>query len=91
MKTSKLTLAKIHVSINLKVSRRTAVGRVLGNYQTVRGSGGSGFAEEGIGFDEHLVVGAGLDGLVAVVDVEVVVDVLVAEAAGGAAGAAVAL
>jgi len=38
-----------------------------------------------------LIVGAALDGLIAVVDVEVVVDVLVAEAAGGATGAAVAL
>lgn len=88
---AKLTLAKVHVSINLKVTLRAAVRRVLRNDQTVCGSGSSGLAEESVGFDEHLVVGAALDGLVAVVDVEIVVDVLVAEAAGGATGAAVAL
>jgi hypothetical protein len=88
---AKLTLAKVHVSINLKVTLRAAVRRVLRNDQTISGSGSSGLAEEGVGFDEHLVVGAALDGLVAVIDVEVVVDVLVAETAGGTTGAAVAL
>lgn len=88
---AKLTLAKVHVSINLKVACGTAVGRVLGNDKTVGGSGSPGLAEEGVGLDEHLVVGAALDGLVAVVDVEVVVDMLVAEAAGGTTGAAVTL
>ena len=88
---AELTLAKVHVSINLKVALGTAVGRVLGNDQTVSGSGSPGLAKEGVGFDEHLVVGAALDGLVAVVDVEVVVDVLVAEATGGATSTAVAL
>lgn len=86
-----LTLAKVHVSINLKVALGTAVGRVLGNDQAVSGSGSPGLAEESVGFDEHLVVGTALDSLVAVVDVEVVVDVLVAEAAGRASGTAVAL
>lgn len=91
VKGAKLTLAKVHVSVDLKVTLGAAVRRVLRNDQTVSGSGGPGLAEESVGFDEHLVVGAALDGLVAVVDVEVVVDVLVAEATGGAAGAAVAL
>ena len=88
---AELTLAKVHVSINLKVPLGTTVGRVLWNYQAVSGSGSPGLAEESVGFDEHLVVGAALDGLVAVVDVEVVVDVLVAEATGGATSTAVAL
>ena len=88
---AKLTLAKVHVSINLKVACGTAVGRVLGNDKTVGGSGSPGLAEESVGLDEHLIVGAALDGLVAVVDVEVVVDVLVAEATGGTTSTAVAL
>ena len=77
----KLTLSKVHVSINLKVALRTSVGRVLGYDKAVGSSGSPGLTEESIGFDEHLVVGTALDGLVAVVDVEVVVDVLVAETA----------
>lgn len=86
-----LTLAKVHVSINLIVAFGASVGRVFGDDEAVGSSRGPRLAEESIGFDEHLVIGAALDGLVAVVDVEVVVDVLVAEAAGGAASAAVAL
>ena len=75
-----LTLAQVHVPINLKVSIGTRVGRVLGDDEAVSRRGGAGFAEEGVGFDEHLVVGSGLDGLVAVVLVEVVVDVLLSQA-----------
>lgn len=78
---AKLTGSEVHVSINLKVSLRAGVGRVLRDDQAVGGGGSAGVAEESVGLDEHLVVGARLDGLVAVVDVQVVVDVLVAEAA----------
>jgi hypothetical protein len=71
-----LTLAQVHVAINLEITIRTRVGRVLGDDETVRRGGGAGLAEKGVCFDEHLVVAAGLDGLVAVVLVDVVVDVL---------------
>jgi hypothetical protein len=78
---SELTLAQIHIPINLKVSFRPRVRRVLGNDEPISCSSSPSLAEESVGFDEHLVVGAALDGLVAVVDVKIVVDVLVAEAA----------
>jgi hypothetical protein len=66
---SKLTLAQIHISINLKVSFRPRVRRVLRDDKAISRSGSPRLAEESVGFDEHLVVGAALDGLVAVVDV----------------------
>ena len=72
-----LTLAQVHVPINLEITIRRSVGRVLRDDEPVGRRGGAGLAEKGVCFDEHLVVGAGLDGLVAVVLVEVVVDVLV--------------
>jgi hypothetical protein len=72
-----LTLAQVHEPINLEIPIRARVGRVLGDDEPVGRRGGAGLAEKGVCFDEHLVVGAGLDGLVAVVLVEVVVDVLV--------------
>lgn len=71
-----LTLAQVHVAVNLKVSVRARVGRVLWDDEAVGCGGGAGLAEECVCFDEHLVVRSGLDGLVAVVLIEVVVDVL---------------
>jgi hypothetical protein len=88
---SKLTLAQVHVPINLKVSFRSRIRRVLRDDKAISRSSSPRLAEESVGFDEHLVVGAALDGLVAVVDVEIVVNVLVAKAAGGTTGATVAL
>jgi hypothetical protein len=64
-----LTLAQIHVPVNLKVSFRPRVRRVLRNDEPISRSSSPRLAEESVGFDEHLVVGAALDGLVAVVDV----------------------
>jgi hypothetical protein len=65
----KLTLAQIHKAINLKVSFRPRIRRVLRDNKPISRSGSPSLAEESVGFDEHLVVGAALDGLVAVVDV----------------------
>lgn len=71
-----LTLAQVHVSINLEVTVGACVGRVLGDNKPIGRRGGAGLAEESVRLDEHLVVGARLDCLVAVVLVNVVVDVL---------------
>jgi hypothetical protein len=82
-----LTGSQIGETVQLLITTGAGVWRVLRNDQTVGAEGLAGVAPEDVALDEHLVVGAGVDGLVVEVDVEVVVDVLVTEAAGGTASA----
>lgn len=73
--------------IQLLVTADARVGAVLGDDQAVGAQGLAGVAAEDVALDEDVVVGAGVDGLEVKVVVVVVVDVLAAEAPGGAAGA----
>lgn len=82
-----LTGTKVRVAVELLVTADASVGRVLRDDQAVGAQGLAGLAAENVALDEDLVVGARVDGLVEEVLVEVVVDVLAAEAAGGAARA----
>ena len=82
---SKIVLrSKVGESVNLKVTVGAGVRAVLGDDETICAERLAGLAFEDIAFDEYLVVAAGVNGLVEEVDIEVVVDVLVAEAASGA-------
>lgn len=80
-----LTSTEVGKAVNLLVAAHARVGAVLGDDEPVRTEGLARVAAEDVALDEHLVVGARVDGLVSKVLVEVVVDVLVAEAAGGTA------
>jgi hypothetical protein len=82
-----LTGSEIGETVQLFVATGASVRRIFGNDQTIGAERLAGVAPEDVALDEHLVVGAGVDGLVVEVDVEVVVDVLVAKTAGGAASA----
>lgn len=84
-----LTSTKVHEPINLLVATRACVRRVLRDHEPVRAQRLGGVAPEDVALDQHLVIGARVDRLVVEVLVVVVVHVLVAEAACGAAGAAV--
>jgi len=85
-----LTRSQIRIPIQLLIAARARIRRVVGNNQAVRAERLAGVATEHVALDEYLVVGARVDRLVVEVDVEVVVNVLVAEPAGGAARAHVA-
>ena len=82
-----LTRSQIRIPIQLLIATRARIRRVVGNNQAVRAERLAGVATEHVALDEHLVVGARVDRLVVEVDVEVVVDVLVAEAPRGPARA----
>lgn len=79
--------AQVGKPIQLLVAADARVGAVLGDDQAVGAQGLAGVAAEDVALDEDVVVGAGVDGLEVKVVVVVVVDVLAAEAPGGAAGA----
>lgn len=79
--------AQVGKPVQLLVAADAGVGAVLGDDQAVGAQGLAGVAAEDVALDEDVVVGAGVDGLEVKVVVVVVVDVLAAEAPGGAARA----
>ena len=81
---------QIRKPINLKVPVGARIWTVVWNHQSIRTQRLARIASEDIALDENLIVAAGVDGLVEKVDIEIVVDVLVAEAAGWPAGSFVA-
>lgn len=85
-----LTRPQIRKPINLLVPTNARIRTVLGNHQSIRRQRRSDISQEDVPLDENLVVGSRVDRLVAIVLVEVIVDVLVAETAGGSSGADVA-
>jgi hypothetical protein len=82
-----LTCAEVGKPVKLLVATRARVGTILRNDKPIRAERLARVPPEDVTLDEHLVVGARVDGLVQEVLVQVVVDVLVAEAAGGTARA----
>lgn len=70
------TSAKISKSINLIIAIGRGVGGVMGNDKTVGAQCLEGVPAEDVALDKDLVVGAGVDGLVMEVIVEVVVQML---------------
>jgi hypothetical protein len=83
---TRLTCAQIRKSINLIVTIRTRIRTIRRNDQSIGRQRLAGVAAEHIALNEYLIVAAAVDRLVTVVFVEVVVDVLVAEATSRAAG-----
>lgn len=83
-----LTGTEIGKAVELLVAAGAAVGRVLRDDEAVGVKGGPRLPED-VALHEHLVIGAGVDGLVQELLVVVVVDVLVPEAAGGTSRALV--
>lgn len=74
-----LTGAKVSKSINLIIAIRRGVRGVHWDDKTVGAQCLGGVATEDVALDKDLVVGAGVDGLVMEVIVEVVVQMLVSE------------
>lgn len=85
-----LTSSQVRKPINLEITLRTSIRAVLGNDKTVRAQRLASVTTEYVGLNQHLIVAAGVDGLVVEVLVEVVEDVLVAKAACGTASTLVA-
>lgn len=74
-----LTSAKVSKPINLIITIRRGVWGVHWDDKAVGAQCLGGVAAEDVTLDQDLVVGAGVDGLVMVVIVEVVVKMLVSE------------
>jgi hypothetical protein len=84
-----LTGTKVSKSIDLEITVRAGVGAVFGNDETVGAQRLPCLSGEDIALHEDLVVTSAVDGLVQEVLVQVVVDVLVTEAASRAPSARV--
>ena len=82
-----LTCTEIGKPVKLLIATRARVRTILGNDKPIRAERLARVPAEDVTLDENLVVGARVDGLVQKVLVQVVVDVLVAEAPGGTARA----
>lgn len=88
---SKVVLrSKVCKSVNLKVTVRAGIWAILGDDETICAERLAGLSPEDVAFDQHLVVTARVDGLVEEVHVEVVVDVLMTEAASRATSSLIA-
>lgn len=83
-----LTGSEVGEPIELLITADAGVGAVLGNDQAVGAQGLASVAPEDVALHENLVVAPRVDRLIEEILVQVVVHVLVAEAAGGTAGAA---
>lgn len=79
-----LTSTEIGKPINLEITIRAGVGAVLGNDKAVGAQCLPCVASENIALNQNLVITSAVDGLVQEVLVQVVVDVLMTEAASGA-------
>lgn len=71
-----LTSTKVSKPVNLIIAIRRGVGRVMRDDKTVSAQCLGGVAAEDVTLHKDLVVGAGVDGLVMEVVVEVVVEML---------------
>lgn len=86
----KLTSPQIRKPINLLISTHTSIRAVFRNHQTISTQRGAGISPKDIALDEDLIVGAGVDGLVQKVLVQVVVEMLVSESTRGTSSSDVA-